>query len=75
MNRVTQEPAMERLSNLIWTARIWHDNKAQDMIEYALMSGLIATGVVALSPQLAALITNRFSLVAVPLSLAAAQGS
>ena len=66
---------MDRLINLIWMARIWHDRLAQDMIEYALMSGLIATGVVALSPQLAASISAQFSRVASPLSTAALQGS
>jgi len=66
---------MERLTNLIWTIRIWHDQSGQDLIEYALMSGLLATGVVALSPQLAASISMQFSKVAGPLSQAATQGS
>jgi Flp pilus assembly pilin Flp len=66
---------MNRLIDLVWMARIWHDRMAQDMIEYALMSGLIATGVVALSPQLAASISMQFSRAATPLSIAATQGS
>jgi Flp pilus assembly pilin Flp len=66
---------MDRLINLVWMARLWHDRTAQDLIEYALMSGLIATAVVALSPQLAASISTQFSLVATPLSAAANQGS
>ena len=66
---------MDRLINHVWKLRIWHDTKAQDLIEYALMSGLIATAVVALSPQLAASISTQFSRVAVPLSSAASQGS
>ena len=66
---------MDRLINLVWTARIWQETKGQDLIEYALMSGLIATAVVALSPQLAASISAQFSRVAVPLSAAALQGS
>jgi len=66
---------MYQLVNLAWKARIWHDTLGQDLIEYALMSGLIGTAVVALSPQLAAAITAQFSRVATPLSQAALQGS
>ena len=66
---------MDQVINLVWKLRIWQDTKAQDLIEYALMSGLIATAVVALSPQLATSISQQFSRVATPLSQAAAQGS
>ncbi len=66
---------MQRLVDLTWKAKIWHDSLGQDLIEYALMSGLIGTAVVALSPQLAAAITSQFSRVASPLSTAALQGS
>ena len=66
---------MDRLINVVWKLRIWRDIRAQDLIEYALMSGLIATAVVALSPQLAASISAQFSRVAVPLASAASQGS
>jgi Flp pilus assembly pilin Flp len=66
---------MDRFSNLVWQFRIWHDTGAQDLIEYALMSGLIATAVVALSPQLAASLSAQFSRVATPLATAANQGS
>ena len=66
---------MDRLIKLLLKARIWHDTNAQDMIEYALMTGLIATAVVALSPQLAASISAQFSRVASPLAVAATQGS
>ena len=55
--------------------RLRSDIQGQDMIEYALMSGLIATAVVALSPQLANSISAQFSRVASPLSTASAQGS
>ena len=66
---------MNRLINLVWKVRIWHDTRAQDLVEYALMSGLIGTAVVALSPQLASSISASFSRVASPLSAAASQGS
>jgi len=66
---------MDRFTNLIWRIRLWQDLAGQDLIEYALMSGLIATAVVALSPQLAASISTTFSRVGVPLSAAATQGS
>jgi len=66
---------MDNLIYLTWKARIWHETLGQDLIEYALMSGLIATAVVALSPQLAAAISMSFSRVAAPLSTAASQGS
>jgi Flp pilus assembly pilin Flp len=66
---------MQPIFNLIWTLKIRHDTSGQDLIEYALMSGLIATAVIALSPQLAASISTQFSKVALPLSSAASQGS
>ena len=66
---------MDRIINLVWKLRIWQDTRAQDLIEYALMSGLIATAVVAFSPNLAASISAQFSRVATPLSSAASQGS
>ncbi len=66
---------MNRLINLVWKARIWHDTEAQDLIEYALMSGLIAAATVAFSPGLAASLSTQFSRVASPLSTAAIQGS
>ena len=66
---------MDRINTIVWKLRIWQDTRAQDLIEYALMSGLIATAVVALSPQLAASISASFSRVASPLSTAALQGS
>jgi Flp pilus assembly pilin Flp len=59
----------------IWKETFWCDRRGQDLIEYALMSGLIATGVIALSPQLASSISTQFSRVATPLSSAAQQGS
>ena len=70
-----EESFMDQMINLTWKMRIWQETLGQDLIEYALMSGLIATAAVALSPQLAAAISQQFSRVAVPLSQAAAQGS
>jgi Flp pilus assembly pilin Flp len=55
--------------------RIWQETSGQDLIEYALMSGLIATCVVALSPQLASSISAEFSRISTPLASAALQGS
>jgi Flp pilus assembly pilin Flp len=66
---------MQPLLNFIWTLKIRRDTSGQDLIEYALMSGLIATAVIALSPQLAASISTEFSRVSGPLSTAASQGS
>ena len=33
---------MNRITDLVWKARIWKDTRGQDMIEYALMAGFVA---------------------------------
>lgn len=65
----------QRMVDLLWKVRLWHELQGQDLIEYALMTGLVATGLIAMSPQLAASISTQFSKVAVPLSQASTQGS
>jgi Flp pilus assembly pilin Flp len=42
---------MQKLKNLVWSFRISHDTKGQDLIEYALMAGFVAVA----DPAIAAL--------------------
>jgi pilus assembly protein Flp/PilA len=44
--------------------RIWHDRRAQDLIEYALMAGFVAVAAGALMPGVSNSISKIFSKVA-----------
>ena len=45
---------MLQIVRTVLNLQIWRDRRGQDLIEYALMAALIATGVVTMSPQVAA---------------------
>ena len=52
-----REERMERMKRmiwqkLIWNAKIWRDNKGQDLIEYALMAGFVAVAAAAIMPNI-----------------------
>jgi Flp pilus assembly pilin Flp len=55
--------------------RIWVDQRAQDLIEYALMGGFVAVGVGALMPGVANNISKIFSQVVSVLFNSKNQGS
>jgi pilus assembly protein Flp/PilA len=55
---------MNRLTNLIYTLRIWKDTRGQDLIEYALMAGFVAVAAGAIMPGVATSISQIFSKVA-----------
>jgi pilus assembly protein Flp/PilA len=55
--------------------RVWRDQKAQDLIEYALMAGFVAVAAGAIMPGVADSISTIFSKVSGTLSNAATQGS
>lgn len=52
---------MKKLVSLVWSLRIWSDTKGQDLVEYALIAGFIATGVGAVMPNVAGSISTIFS--------------
>ena len=43
---------MANLLSKLWLNEIWQDQKGQDMTEYALLSGLIASTVIAVVPPI-----------------------
>lgn len=66
---------MERMKKmiwqrLIWNAKIWRDNKGQDLIEYALMAGFVAVAAAAIMPNISTSISTIFSKVSSVLTAA-----
>jgi Flp pilus assembly pilin Flp len=61
------------LLQLIWRLRIWHDTRAQDLIEYALMAGFVAVAAGAIMPGVASSISRIFSKVSSVMTVAASQ--
>ena len=57
--------------NMIWRFRIWRDNHAQDLIEYALMAGFVAIAAGAMMPALSSSISKIFSKVTSVMTAAA----
>jgi pilus assembly protein Flp/PilA len=45
----------------LYLKSFWHDTRGQDMVEYALMAGMVAVACVAAMPQLSTTINNVFS--------------
>jgi Flp pilus assembly pilin Flp len=64
---------MSSILHLMWRLRIWHDNRAQDLIEYALMAGFVAVTAGAIMPGVASSISRIFSKVSSVMSVAASQ--
>ena len=58
---------MNTLLNTVWKMRIWHDTHGQDMLEYALAAGFVATIAVAISPGVGSQISTVFSKVLIQL--------
>jgi pilus assembly protein Flp/PilA len=52
--------------------RLWQDTQGQDLVEYALMVGLVAVAAVAVVPQMATQINTIFNKVTSILTSAAA---
>jgi pilus assembly protein Flp/PilA len=50
---------------------LWHDTQGQDLVEYALMVGLVAVAAVAVVPQMATQINTIFNKVTSVLTSAA----
>ena len=66
---------MMLLANLSLNLKIWSDSRGQDVMEYALAAGLVATVVVALSPSLGSSIVGIFAKVALELQTTGGTGS
>jgi Flp pilus assembly pilin Flp len=61
-----------RIVNLVWTLRIWVDDRGQDLIEYALMAGFVAVAAGAIMPGVSTSISKIFSKIASTMTAAAA---
>jgi pilus assembly protein Flp/PilA len=64
---------MNRIHRLIIQARIWGDERGQDLIEYALMAGFVAVAAGAIMPGVASSISTIFSKISSVLSAAASE--
>ena len=56
----------------IFCTNLWQDTQGQDLVEYALMVGLVAVAAVAVVPQMATQINIIFNKVTTTLTSAAA---
>ena len=63
---------MNRIHRLIIQAKIWRDDRGQDLIEYALMAGFVAVAAGALMPNVASSISTVFSKITSVMAAAAA---
>ncbi len=52
---------MERIYRMVLKAKIWRDNRGQDLIEYALMAGFVAVAAAAIMPNVSTSISTIFS--------------
>ena len=59
-----------QMKNLMLQLKIWKDQRAQDLIEYALMAGFVAVAAGAIMPGVATSLSQIFSKVASVLSQA-----
>jgi Flp pilus assembly pilin Flp len=64
---------MNRLQKLMVWARIWRDERGQDLIEYALMAGFVAVAAGAIMPGVATSISTIFSKISSVMTDAASQ--
>ena len=62
-------------NRLLRQARIWKNNHAQDLIEYALMAGFVAVSAGAIMPGVSSNVSKIFSKVGSVMTAAASQGS
>ena len=64
---------MDRIQKLVVVAKIWRDERGQDLIEYALMAGFVAVAAGAIMPNVASSISTIFSQVSSVLTSASSQ--
>jgi pilus assembly protein Flp/PilA len=68
-----EENEMHRILKVVIIARIWRDQRGQDLIEYALMAGFVAVAAGAIMPSVASSISTIFSQISSVLTAAASQ--
>jgi Flp pilus assembly pilin Flp len=64
---------MTRLANRALRLRVWKDILGQDLIEYALTAGFVATAAAAIMPAVSTNISKVFAHVSSVLAVAASQ--
>jgi len=64
---------MNRIHRLAIQAKIWRDERGQDLIEYALMAGFVAVAAGAIMPGVASSISTIFSKISSVMTDAASQ--
>jgi pilus assembly protein Flp/PilA len=64
---------MNRILKVVILAKIWRDERGQDLIEYALMAGFVAVAAGAIMPGVASSISTIFSQVSSVLTSASSQ--
>lgn len=64
---------MNRIQTIFVLAKIWRDEKGQDLIEYALMAGFVAVAAGAIMPNVASSISTIFSQISSVMTAAASQ--
>jgi Flp pilus assembly pilin Flp len=64
---------MNRIMRALILAKIWRDERGQDLIEYALMAGFVAVAAGAIMPNVASSISTIFSQVSSVLTAASSQ--
>jgi len=52
---------MKRIREKLLQLRIWKDTQGQDLVEYALATGLVAVAAVACMPGLSGTVSNVFT--------------
>jgi pilus assembly protein Flp/PilA len=62
---------MKHCFKMIWSLRIWKDDHAQDLIEYALMAGFVAIAAGAIMPGVSSSMSKIFSKVSSVMAAAA----
>lgn len=64
---------MNSIMKLVVWAKMWRDERGQDLIEYALMAGFVAVAAGAIMPNIASSISTIFSQVSSVLTSASSQ--
>jgi pilus assembly protein Flp/PilA len=52
---------MTKMNAWMWRLRLWSDTRGQDLVEYALATGLVAVAAVACLPGLSGTVNTVFS--------------
>ena len=61
---------MTALLNGIWRLKVWSDTRGQDLVEYALLGGFLASIAAAISPAVCVSLSTVFANVATTLASA-----